>query len=147
MPNEKKQHHYVLVVDASEEIIEMVKTQIKFLAEDISVLGETDLRNASYIFDSCKNTLKAVFVGSGIASFSIDRADKPITLGFIRKIKASGWNKPLVGFSNNPDFTNQMKVAGCSDTFCQKGCLAKKILDAVKNHDIIDVVVDEKMSA
>ncbi|OGD70632.1 hypothetical protein A3I18_00610 [Candidatus Campbellbacteria bacterium RIFCSPLOWO2_02_FULL_35_11] len=146
MLNEKP-HHYVLLVDASEEIIKMVKTQIGFIAEDIKVLGETDLENARYIFDSCHKTLKAVFVGSGIANFSVGYADKPITLGFIREIRASGWNKPLVGFSNNPDFVNQMKMAGCNHTFCQKGYLAEEILDAVKNHDIIDVVVEEKMSA
>lgn len=130
---------FVLVIDASEEILKMVRAQMSLLSEDIKILGETDIENARYIFDSCHETLKGIFVGSGIASFTVENANEPSTLGFIREVRVSGWEKPLVGFSGNPDFCAQMYEAGCGRTFCQKGYLAEEIIGALKNHSVIEI--------
>lgn len=136
--------NFVLVIDASEEILKLVKAKISVLTDDIKIIGETDIENARYIFDSCHETLKAVFVGSGIASFTLEDAYEPATLGFIREVRTSGWKKPLVGFSGNPDFCAQMYEAGCEHTFCQKGYLAREIIDALKNHAVIDIFNENK---
>lgn len=144
----KKGKSFVLIVDASEEILKMVKAQMSLLSDDVKILGETDIENARYIFDSCHETLKGIFVGSGIASFTVENADEPATLGFIREVRASGWEKPLVGFSGNPDFCAQMYEAGCGRTFCQKGYLAEEIIGALKNHEVIDIIdANEKVTA
>lgn len=145
MKNEEKS--FVLVVDASKEILEMVRAKMSVLSDDIKILGETDIENARYIFDSCHETLRGVFVGSGIASFTIENASEPATLEFIREIRASGWDKPLVGFSGNPNFAQQMYEAGCGYTFCQKGYLAEEIIDAINNHNVIDIFDENKKAA
>ncbi|MDD2935410.1 MAG: hypothetical protein PHX25_02970 [Candidatus Pacebacteria bacterium] len=130
--------NFVLVIDASEEILKLVKMRIDMLANNIKILGETDIENAQYIFNSCHETLKAVFVGSGITSFTLKKVTEPATLGFIREVHASGWDKPLVGFSGNPDFCIQMYGAGCTRIFSHKGYIVEEIVEALRNHDVID---------
>ncbi|AKM84013.1 TPA: hypothetical protein DCZ46_01630 [Candidatus Campbellbacteria bacterium] len=135
----EKEKNFVLVVDANEEILKLAKAKIKMFSDDIKIIGETDVENARYIFDSCHESLKAVFVGSGIASFTIEDAREPATLGFIREIRESGWEKPLVGFSGNPDFGAQMYNAGCTRIFSHKGYMVEEIVEALRNHDVIDI--------
>lgn len=97
----------VLIADDLSTVISYYKTLL-LNKYDISTVSATSLEQLDEVFDRFLNEIDVIILDGCIPG------DQVNTIGFIRRVRAQGFTKPIIAASSMPQYRMRMLDAGCS---------------------------------